>query len=371
MSILKWATPRLTASVRTKRITSAVRGWIGIDFGSHGLKLAQVERRGSEYRIAARWSLTHVGNAEAFGIESFSNAMPGQISNLKGLKQLFSGRRCAAVFPMALVEHRLLEIPRGSAGEQHRMAGEELAAELGVEPDELAFDCWDGSLGEQSDADVARTLVNSVPKSLAQKLGDSLLNIGLECQVLDGVPCALARAVELNNVHAAEDAVLAVDLSYTLPVVVLVKSGRPLFARTLRGAGLQSMMQALQTSLDLSSDECQQLLVRYGVTAIGQQPTLATGRTMQIIARPLQDLLNEIKRTADYISQNFRGSKPQRVCLFGGGAAIKNLPEHISHKLDLPTTPWGLGGESPDPGDALFGLAAGLSAIAWEDHACS
>ena len=188
-----------------------------------------------EYRLAARWSLTHASDVEAFGCESFSKAMPGQISNLKGLKQLFSGRSCEAVFPMALVEHRLFEIPRGSQGEQHRMAGEELAAELGVEPDELAFDCWDCSMGEKSDADVARMLVNSVPKSLAQKLGDSLLGIGLECQVLDGVPCGLAP-VELDNSHVAEDAVLAIDLSYTLPVVVLVKSGRPLFARPLRGA---------------------------------------------------------------------------------------------------------------------------------------
>ena len=107
------------------------------------------------------------------------------------------------------------------------------------------------------------------------------------------------------------------------------------------------------------------------MTAIGQQPTLATGRTMQVIARPLQDLLNEIKRTVDYIGQNFRNNKPHRVCLFGGRAAIKNLPEHISHKLELPASPWGLGGNRPDPGDALFGLAAGLSALAWEDHACS
>ena len=371
MSILKWATHRKASSKRTPGIAGAARGWIGIDFGSHGLKLVQVERRGSEIRLAARWSLTHAAYDQAFGVETFSEAMPGQIANLKGLKQLFSGRKCAAVFPMALVEHRLFEIPRGSESEQHRMTGEELAAELAVEPQDLAFDCWDSSLDAEPDAAVARMLVNSVPKSLAQKLGDSLLAIGFECQVLDGVPCALARAVGLADPAAAEDAVVAIDLSYSLPVVVLVKRGRPLFARTLRGVGLQSIMQPLQAGLELSSEECQQLLVRYGVTAIGQQPTLATGRTMQIIARPLQDLLSEIKRTVDYISQNFRGNRPQRVCLFGGGAAIKNLPEHIGHKLELPTATWGLSGSNSDPGDAIYGVAAGLSALAWEDKACS
>lgn len=368
MSILNKATGR---SMGPSLAIRARRGWIGIDFGTHSIKLAQLVRRGPEFHIAARWTLSHPSLSPVSGADSYSDAMQDQIAKLKALRRLFLGRACAAVLPMALVEHRSFEIPKGTESEQNRMMGEELAAELAVEPQELAFDCWDCSPSEIPNSDVARMSVNAVPKKLAETLANQLLSTGLECQVLDGIPCAMARAVELASPKPSDGSVVAIDLSYTLPLVVLAKAGRPLFARTLRGVGMRSIEQPLQTSLELSFDECQQLLVRYGLTAIGQPPTLATGKTMQIIAHPLQDLLAEIKRTVDYICDNFRAHKPRHVCLFGGGALIKNLPGHISHKLQMPATPWTLGGTHSDPSDAIYGLAAGLSALAWESAVCS
>ena len=368
MSIVTWAIGRSAAPVLASRMR---RGWIGIDVGTYSTKLAQIERRGSEYRISARWSLSHADPSALAGADTRVEALESQIGKLKPLRQLFSGRNCAACLPMSLVETRCFEIPKGTHSEQNRMAGEELAAELGVEPSELAYDCWDSSLADASAADIVKMSINAVPKKLAQTLGNRLLTAGLECQVLDGTSCALARAVAISNIKPAEDPVVAIDLSYTLPLVVLVKSGQPLFTRTLRGVGMQALMQPLEAALALSPDACQQLLVRYGLTVLGQQPTLATGKTMQIIAHPLQDLLSEIKRTVDYIHQHFRTCKPRHVCLFGGGAVIKNLPEHINHILQLPVTPWSMDGSLSNPHEAIYGLAAGLSALAWEENACS
>ena len=367
MSVLEWATGRPAGSSLSSR---ARRGWVGIDFGTHSIKLAQIERRGSEVTVSARWTLSFSSQSSVADADAFGDAIGEPIAKLKTLRRLFIGRTCGAVLSMSLVEQRSFELPKGTHAEQNRMAGEELSAELNVEPHELAFDCWDCSSANSEDS-VTRVSVNAVPKTLADKLANRLLGTGLECQVLDGVPCALARAVDLAGSRADEGAVIAVDLSHTLPVIVLVADGRPVFTRTLRGVGMQAIAQPLQTALELSPEECQQLLMRYGLTPIGQQPTLATGKTMQIIAHPLQDLLSEIKRTVEYISQNFRTFKPRRLCLFGGGAVIKNLPEHISHKVQMPATPWTLGGVNPDPTDAIYGLAAGLSALAWEDAACS
>jgi Tfp pilus assembly PilM family ATPase len=189
--------------------------------------------------------------------------------------------------------------------------------------------------------------------------------------VLNAMPCALARAVELANIELLGDSIIAVDLSYTLPLVVLVKNGQPLFTRTMRGVGLQSITRPLEAGLNISAEECEQLLVRYGIVAGNSEPTLASQRTTEIVAHPIQDLVDEIIRTVDYIGQQFRSCKPRQLCLFGGGALVRNLPEAISERLEMPATPWRLSAGESGRSDALYGVAAGLSALAWEDAACS
>lgn len=367
MSVLPW-TKEQTQRPAVSRW--AKPGWIGIDVGTHAMKLAQLERTGSRYRIAARWKLVDSNHALAKDAASSAEALHHQLLKTRELKRLFSGSKCAAVLPTALVELRSFPVPVGTPVELQRMAGEELAVDLGVEPQELAFDCWETPGLGRPEPGMTRVSVTSVPKALAMQLGDSLLSAGLACQVLNAVPCAMARAVELANIDLQGESIIAVDLSHTMPVVVLVKGGRPLFTRVLRGAGMHTVMQPLEEGLSISIEECEQLLVRYGIATRGADPTLASQRATELVAHPLQELVSEIERTIEYISAQFRNCKPQQVCLFGGGALVKNFPEYISERLGMPAVPWSLSQEEVDRTDALFGVAAGLSSLAWEESAC-
>jgi Tfp pilus assembly PilM family ATPase len=332
--------------------------------------LAQIERQGTQFRIGSRWTLADPDHTLAIQPDACTAPLHARITPIRALTRLFSGNKCAAVLPTNLIDLRTFDIPQGTPAELHRMTGEELAADLGVEPQDLAYGCWEIVPGGFHDPGMARMWVTAVPKSVATQAGDSLLSAGLACQVLDSMPCALARAVEMSACDKLGDSVIAIDLGYTLPLVVLVKEGKPIFSRTLRGLGIQALMQPLQTTLGITTEECEQLLIRYGVASSGAG-TLAVQRTMDIITHPLEDLLGEIKRTVDYIAQQFRGCKPRQVCLFGGGALIKNLSDLLSSELEMPVAPWTLGGNQADPADALYGVAAGLSSLAWEDTGCS
>src|SRR5688572_20825929 len=137
MSVLNCTAGRNNRATATRR---AKRGWIGIDVGTHAIKLAQLERYAAGIRIAGRWTLVDPNHALATAPTSDSTPLADQLSNIKTLKRLFSGSKCAAVLPTSLVEFRNFEVPAGSHAELQRMAGEELAVDLGVEPQELAFD---------------------------------------------------------------------------------------------------------------------------------------------------------------------------------------------------------------------------------------
>ncbi len=368
MSLLE----KMTSKIKTARIPlRSKRGWIGIDIGARSIKMAQVEASASGYRILARWTLDAENNSIMTRDEMGSHLLKSSLSRCRSLRSLFFGRDCAAVLSMSMVDFRLLEIPRGNADEQNQMIGEELAADLGMEPENLAFDGWEVGNESTANTELTRMATIAVSRTLAEQLNDSLLAAGLNCRALDGMPCALARAVEMAGLGKPERAVIAIDLGYTSPLFVLVKGGRPIFARTLRGVGLQSIVQPLEKSLQISSDECQQLLTRFGVVVNGQAPVVATQKTMQLIADPLHNLVTEIKRTVDYIGTQFRSLSTSQICLFGGGALVKNLPEYLSQQLHLPVAPWTLGGERSDPSDALYGVAAGLSCLQGEAVSCS
>jgi type IV pilus assembly protein PilM len=347
------------------------RGWIGVDIGTSAIKLSQVERQGSQYRISARWTLSNSTNKSLHSEPISGETISARLTELKSLRRIFSGRNCAAVLPMSMVQHRSLELPPSDHFEQFRMVGEELSADLAVEPEDLAFDCWSTGSEAQSSAELTDVSVIAAPKLLVEQVANRLLSAGLACQALNGMPCALARAVQIANPKQADEIVLALDMGHTSPMIVLVMNGNPLFTRTMRGVGLQSLMQPLETSLQISPEECQELLAHYGVAKVGEAPTLATQKTMQLIANPLQNLITEIKRTIEYVGQKFRSLKPARLCLFGGGALVKNFPEYLSHQIQLPVNAWSFDDASSNSTDALYGVACGLSSLAFESSPCS
>ncbi len=129
-------------------------------------------------------------------------------------------------------------------------------------------------------------------------------------------PCALARAVQLMGYRRSEDTVLAIDLSHKLPLVVLVVRGVPLFVRTLRDAGMATLLDPLCQEFGITALECQQLLSRFGIPAPDQPATPVALKAMQVIHHPVNHLVNEIKRTVDFVKQQFTTTMPTQVCLF-------------------------------------------------------
>lgn len=353
------------------RLLPAKRGWIGIDFGSQYIKLAQITREDDSYRLAATWLLKYPDDA-LLTRESFQETPWKEIvAALRGLSSMFQGKDCAATIPMAFVDTRAFEIPRGDVSEMRDMVREELAADLGQEPNDLAYDFWEVA-SDGGDPGLMRVLALAIPQQAALALGKNLLRTRLECQAIDGAPCALARAVAMAA-PANDEPVAAIDLGYTSASLVVVHAGQPVFFRSLRDVGLQSLTAPLRQGLRLSEDECRQLLLRHGIPIVGEPATAAAHATLQHLAHGLDKMTNEVSRTLAFLGQQFRRYSPQRIWLFGGGAMIRNLPQYLQQGTQLPVAVWRLPGTNdaaPNAQDALFGVAAGLSQLAWEKRTC-
>lgn len=368
MSIFNSLTAPLAGRGRTPSVGV---GWIGVDIGTCAVKLAQLRRVGAGFEFAVRWALPGDAHPPLTREEVERGGLASRLAPLREMRRTFAGRNCAAALPMSLVDFRSFEVPRSTCAEQRQMVAAELAADLRMEPDEITFDCWESANESGPDPALTRMWTMAVPTPLSERLAGDLLSARLECQILDGVPCALARAVALVDESAATDPVVAIDLSHSAPLIVLAAHGRPVFSRTLRGCGLQTFLQPLRADLRLSTGECQQLLARFGLPLPGESASIASQTAQRLIANPLKSLVDEIARTLDYLGHQFRELQPRRIWLFGGGALIKNLPAHLSQRLRIPAAAWQLKAGQDDPGAPLYGIAAGLSLLAWEESTCT
>jgi actin-like ATPase involved in cell morphogenesis len=89
-----------------------------------------------------------------------------------------------------------------------------------------------------------------------------------------------------------------------------------------------------------------------------------------IVAAPLAEIVAELNKTLAYPELHRSRLVPQMLWLFGGGATVRNIAEHLSSKTGLPARVWGLAARGDaqlvTAAPALFGPAAALSALAWE-----
>ena len=351
-------------------------GWIGVDVGTSTIKLAQVERNGGQWRLACRLVVAMGDDSNSLpspaGDASFAQLLSAALQESRG----FRGRRAALALPLSTMEMRTLQLPSGTDDEIRDMIVQELSLAVGDSSGERLFDFWDTGLCRKSEKNEAmRDLaVLSISPQSAEHAAEELLTLGLKCQVVDGIPFALARAVAMDSSNAGRSTVAALDWGFTSVTFVVVADGRPSFVRSFRDCGVGRIVRSLCEKFGLTVPECAQLLGRYGIP---HPETVDRGTGLQqmiydLASEPFASLQNELEKTFLYLHRQAPDLMPEQIVLFGGGATINNGASLLSSRINILVKCWQpswLAGDIDNPGCArnnLFGQAAALSALAFE-----
>jgi type IV pilus assembly protein PilM len=352
---------------------NSCHGWIGVDIGSVATKLAQLERVGDRLHLKAHWIIDRYGcDPLTKGSLQNKGCLPFQ-SQLREARSMFRGRSAAASLPLVMTELRSLELPAGSDDELRSMIHEELLADS-TDGSEFCFDYLSTRAADSAEDEIGTFSIFATPADVATSAANSLDRAGFGCEILDSVPCALARAVALCEPDDSETPLAALDFGFSSAVLIVAKGGQLQFTRQLRGCSLQMLLKPLQDGLKLPVAEAQQLLCRYAnASALDASPLAALAKAAQgMIAEPLIQVVGEVKRTLDFLDLQFRSIVPKKLILLGGGALIPALPNVLTEETGLPTRLWSLSTDDfqQRPEEALFGVAAALSSLVWEATPC-
>ncbi|MCY2973728.1 MAG: pilus assembly protein PilM [Planctomycetota bacterium] len=373
----------------SERFFSRSYGWTGIEIGCHCLNMAQVRKVEDRWQLAAVWTVEHpVPYAiqtdsetppveETFGWLSprdiFECGLSATVANLDNLDSLFVGKNCAATLNDGLISYRELELPTSDSADLQSMVHSEIAIETECDLEDILTDCWE--LPQNRPRSTASSFGGvSLQRSTALVLASDLLQAGFECQILDAMPCAMARATSIALDNSSEDGhatALAIDLGYQQATITLVDDGRPILTRTLRNHGLVQLLSQIASSFAISLSDAETLLFQSPFN-----PTISPGQNDDF-SNPLKhelngylmSLSNEIEKTILYANRTYRTVLPVQILLMGGGVRIPYIEKSIEQRVDLPTHLWSIdlspnlfGVKNP----AIFAIACGLSVLAWE-----
>ncbi len=342
-------------------------GLIGVDVGSRMIKLAQFTRTATTTKLTALRLVPVTSGREltADGIEA--GGIGESLDGLAVRKLGFKGRRAACALPTSIAEPRSLQLPRASEDELRQMVESELKVDSAT-GDTAVVDFWSpDEVGGEEEMNKVSAL--AVRQSVAARCAEDLLARRLQCEFLDGIPFAMARAVSFVD-EARNEPVAALDWGHGSPLLTVSVNGEPRFTRVLRGCGFTSVEQAAQKALGTDWLQTARLLTACGLshdqTAHSHAAAVALRRTL---TPEVDRLAEQIRRTISFLGVQHRAIQPKRLWVFGGGGTIGGIGEALSGRLNLDCQCWGL---RPNQVGrrlgtlthmSLFGVAAGLSLL--------
>jgi type IV pilus assembly protein PilM len=351
-------------------------GWIGVDVGTHTVKLAQAVRDGAGarlHRAAVIQRPTSWTGDDALALEQpiTSSAEIRAALECGG----FGGHNAICSLPMNVCQLRCLNVPPGTDQERRTIIGGELAEDWAELPHSMEFDFWEMETARaEKGTDSYNVSVLAASRLWVSQLFHDCRKNGLDCWSIDGVPLAMARAVSLVGGASGGRRVLAVDWGYSSVTLCVVGDERPLYSRRIHDCAFGRVLDAIMRTFNVTLDEAQHLADRQGLATTADESdadaTMCRAIT-EAAAQPIEELVRQVRRTLQFTEAQRRHLQPTAVWLMGGGAAMRNAAPYLEKELDLPVHAWKL----PHEGEtiacaagnrsAVFSSALALSASAW------
>lgn len=357
-------------------VLSSKLGWIGVDVGTHTVKLAQTAREGDGVRLYRAAVIQRP--AAWHGEDDLPQQSP--ITSLAEIKAAlecggFVGRNAICTLPMNICQLRGLNVPAGSEQERRAMASHELAQEWSDSKTPMEFDFWelDAPNGEKT-GDTFNVNIMAAPRPWISQLWHDCRQTGLDCWAVDGTPMAMARAVGMVAGRDRKRPALAVDWGYSNTTFAIVCDDRPLYSRRIHHCAFSRVLEAVARALDVTLDEAQHLADSQGLAAAEADPgsdAQIQSAITQAAGETLEELASQLARTLQFAETQRRYLQPACVWLMGGGASMRNVARYLAQVLQTQVKVWHMPpGDEPihcaaDHRAAVFGTAAALSALAW------
>lgn len=297
---------------------------VGVDIGSHAVKVCQLKRTDKGYAVLALGSAVLPEGAVDDGTlvepEIVGKAISGLFSNLK-IKTKKVGISISGY--SVIVKKVNLMAMEDAQLEEHILTEAEQYIPFDIDEVYLDFQRLKPNTDKPDRLDV---MLVAAKKEVVDDYLHMLEDIGLETVLVDVDGFALENTYECSGEKI--DNVALVDVGASKMNINILAGGMSVVARDIV-VGSRQITEQIQASLDIDFDEAE--AIKLGQTPAGENQKLIE----EIFSSTCTQWVLEIKKAIDLYHANNPESPLQRLVLSGGGSKVVGLTDFLERETGL------------------------------------
>ena len=169
-----------------------------------------------------------------------------------------------------------------------------------------------------------RILLTAAPKNLVARYIDIFKRAKFNLLSLETEAFAMARSLLGNDLST----VMIVDIGATTADICIIEDGVPVLNRGIDTGG-EFITKTVMNSLNVNQDRAEQFKRDFGLSSSGGNQHIP-----DVIQKSLNSIINEIKYVFElYQRQENKGI--EKIILTGGSSFLPNLPQYLSELLNM------------------------------------
>jgi type IV pilus assembly protein PilM len=304
---------------------------IGVDIGTHSIKIVQLKKAGRFYNLQHFGIMPLMQESIVEGSITNASAIVEALRNLVRMEKI-KEKDVATVISGPSVIVKKIRVPQ--------MTEKELSTNIQWEAEQhIPFEISEVNIdfqilpsmefaGEKAGNQIDVLLV-AAKKSKVDDYTSLIVEAGLHPVVVDTDIFALENEYELNN--EIEDKIVAlIDIGASTMNINILKGNTTTFQRDIAIGG-NRYTAALQKEFNLSYEQAEALKMGVGFTENrGKEHVLSV---MAVVSEEISD---EIQRSLEFFRSSTAEEAVDKVMLSGGCARIKGLDRFLGNRLGVP-----------------------------------
>ncbi len=298
---------------------------VGLDIGSHAVKVCQLKRGSGGYVVLSLGSAILPEGAMEDGTitdgESVALVVKELLAGLK-IKNRKVGFSISGY--SVIVKKVSLESMEESKLEEHILSEAEQYIPFDIDDVYIDFQDLKTNLREGDRTDV---MLVAAKKEIVNDYLELLRSLGLQPVIVDVDGFALENSYEYN--YDKGENVALVDIGASKMNINILVNGISVVARDVN-VGSRQLTEQIQNSLDLEFEEAE--AIKLGATPVGD----GQEEVEDIFLSTCTQWVLEVKKAIDLYQVSHTGQPLSRLILSGGGAKVAGLVEFLARETELP-----------------------------------
>lgn len=309
---------------------SRSRDLVGLDIGSHSLKLVELKQKGKNYELTS------------FGIQPLppeaivEGAIMDSSAVAEGVDALFVNNNVKKIDVATSVSGGAVIVKKISLP---AMSEDELAESIRWEAEQyIPFPIDEVNLdhktlrGGSAQGGMMDIVLVAVKKDMIGFYANVITQAGKRPMVVDVDAFAVQNAFELNyrNDVSPNEVIALINIGASLININIVQGEISLFTRDISTGG-NLYTETIQRELNLSRDHAESL--KRGTAVEGIDPSAA----LSVIQGVTEDIAVDVQRTFDFFKATSTEERIDKIFLSGGAAKTAGIVPFFQNRFNVPT----------------------------------